>query len=258
MSKKGNTAHTALAAVALAAATACGGGTAPAGSAASGKPAASAEKAGRPCVELVQMIQRCIDTKMPEDERAAETRNLQQYQGTWAALLTDTTCQERIVSKVRSDDYECYRDEAKKRAIQTPCTLVTQAEIEAAVKTPVEEGVHRGEHCSYAFKDKPFIEPMQITVHWTGGTDDVEAARLAMKMMGGILKSQTGMTGLTHGETLDGLGDEAFFGIAGIHPMLTVRKADASFAVEGAAEEALVAIARLAVPRLVPDPPRER
>lgn len=246
------------AALALAVA-ACGGTSAAPGAAAtSGKPAASATKAGSPCADLVQMVQRCIDTKMPEEERPVEKRNLQYYQGTWAAMQTAAGCQERIVSKVRGDEYECYRDEVKKRGIQTPCTLVTRAEVEAAVKTPMAEGVHRGEHCSYEFKEKPFLEAMQITVHWSGAADEVKGARIAMKMMGQVLKNQTGMTGLTHGETLDGLGDEAFFGIAGIHPMLTVRKGDASFEVEGAAQEALVQIAKLAVPRLIPDPPKDR
>jgi hypothetical protein len=243
----------------LAAAAACGGtGAAPAATKSGKAASSSAGTTAGPCVDLVQMVQRCIDTRMPEDERAEARSDLSQYQGKWAAFLTDSRCQERIVSKVRGDEYECYRDEATKRGIQTPCTLVTRAEVEAAVKTPVGEGVHRGEHCSYEFKEKPFIEPMQITVHWSGAEDEVKAARLAMKMMGQILKSQTGMTGLTHGETLDGLGDEAFFGVAGIHPMLTVRKADASFEVEGAAEEAMIQIARLAVPRLTPDPSHDR
>ena len=246
-------------AAALAATSGCGGNTAASpASTTSGTSKASASKAGRPCVDLVQMVQRCIDTKMPDDERDKARSDLKHYQGTWAAFLNDATCQERIVSKVRDDEYECYRDEAAKRAIQTPCTLVTRAEVAAAVKTPVGEGVHRGEHCSYDFTEKPFIEPMRITVHWSGAEDEVKAARFAMKMMGQVLKNQTGMTGLTHGETLDGLGDDAFFGVAGIHPMLTVRKGDASFEVEGAAEEALIQIARLAVPRLKPDPPRER
>jgi hypothetical protein len=253
---KPNVVHTIIAA-ALAVA-ACGGTSAAPNSAASGRPAAASTKAGDTCADLVQMVHRCIDTKMPEDERARARSDIQHYEGKWASFLTAARCQERIVSEVRGDDYECYRDEAAKRGIQTPCTLVTRAEVEAAVKTPVEEGVHRSEHCSYAFKENPYVEPMQITVHWSGAADEVQAARLAMKMMGGILKNQTGITGLTHGETLDGLGDEAFFGIAGIHPMLTVRKGDASFEVEGAAQEALIQIARLAVPRLTPDPPQER
>jgi hypothetical protein len=258
MNMRRNAVH-AIIAVAFAAASACGGsGATPAASTSSVKPATSAAKAGGPCTEVVQMMQRCIDTKMPEDERDRARNDLKHYQGAWAAFLTDASCQEHLVSKVRADEYECYREAAKKHAIQTPCTLVTRAEIEAAVKTPVAEGVHRGEHCSYEFKEKPFVEPMQITVHWSGAEDDVKASRLAMKMMAQVLKNQTGMTGLTQGETLDGLGDDAFFGVAGIHPMLTVRKGDASFAVEGAAEEALVQIARLAVPRLTPDPPRER
>jgi len=247
----------AILATALAMTSGCGGSESTA-STASSKPAAPIAKAGSPCVDLVQMVQRCIDTKMPDDERAKARSELRQYQGKWAAFQTASTCQEAIVSRVRGDDYECYRDEVVKRSIQTPCTLVTRAEVEAAVKTPVAEGVHRGEHCSYEFKEKPFIEPMQITVHWSGGEDDVQAARLAMSMMGKIVKNQTGIGGLAQGESLDGLGDEAFFGIAGIHPMLTVRKADASFGVEGAAQEALVQIARLALPRLIPDPPRER
>lgn len=249
----------AVLAAALGATLGCGGHTsASPASTTSGASTGPAAKAGNPCVDLVQMVHRCIDTKMPEDERARARSDIGHYEGKWAAFLTATRCEERIVSEVRGDDYECYRDEGAKRGIQTPCSLVTRAEIEAAVKTPVGEGIHRGERCSYEFKDKPFIEPMRITVHWTGAEDDVKATRMAMKMMGQVLKNQTGMTGLTHGETLDGLGDDAFFGVAGIHPMLTVRKGDASFEVEGAAEEALIQIARLAVPRLKPDPPRDR
>lgn len=252
-----NAVHVILA-VALAATCGCGGNSAASPVSTAGKSTATAAKTGGPCVDLVQMVHRCIDTKMPDEERAKARGDIAHYEGKWAAFLTATRCEERIVSEVRSDEYECYRDEAAKRAIQTPCNLVTRAEVQAAVKTPVGEGVHRGERCSYDFTDKPFIEPMRITVHWSGAEDDVKATRMAMKMMGQVLKNQTGMSGLTHGETLDGLGDDAFFGVAGIHPMLTVRKGDASFEVEGAAEEALIQIARLAVPRLKPDPPRER
>jgi hypothetical protein len=249
----------AVLAAALVGTSACGGSSAAGTSTTSGKtPTPAARAAGSSCAEVVQIVQRCIDTKMPEEERDKARNDLKHYQGAWAAFLTDARCQEHLVSEIRGDEYECYRDEAKQRGVQTPCTLVTRSEIEAAVKTPVGEGVHHGEYCSYDFTEKPFVEPMRITVHWSGAEEDVKASRLAMKMMGQVLKNQTGMTGLTQGETLDGLGDDAFFGVAGIHPMLTVRKGDASFEVEGAAEQALVQIARLAVPRLTPDPPRER
>src|SRR5438105_3664642 len=97
---------------AFAAAAACGGsspgagGAGSPGGAAAAKTSTTAARGADPCVDLVQMVHRCIDTKMPDEERAAARSDIKHYEGTWAAFLTPARCQERIVSEVRGDEYQ--------------------------------------------------------------------------------------------------------------------------------------------------------
>lgn len=237
----------------LLALTACGGSAAqPQGSAVQ-----TTARQGDPCADYVRMVQRCIGTKMPQEDREDARNSLASFQH-FQALATSAQCEARIRSKIRDDENDCYTEEAVKYRVQTPCTILTKAEIESAVHTPLGDPVHLGERCRYPFKEKPFLEPLTITVRWSGDEGAVKGAEIAQKMIGAIVANQTGIKGLSSGEKVQGIGDDAYFTVAGIHPTLTARKGDLSFQVEGAAREALITIAQTALPRLTPEPSRRR
>lgn len=216
-------------------------------------------KAGAECDEFFQMVSRCIDTKMPESERASERQNLDYSR----KMLGDSpmlraaagpSCQQNIRNAIQNDSYDCYAGEAAKRGIQTPCSLLTRAELEQILQTALEDGIHRGSQCIYGFAANAARHPFRMTIHWKDGRDELIAARGAQAMLNGRLQKETGMSGSVPGATVEGVGDDAFFTVAGIWPMLCARVGDVAVSVEGASQEQLIAIARKALPRIQPDP----
>jgi hypothetical protein len=230
---------------------ACGGSHAATGGAA-GKPGsetASNTTSSAACADYLRIVTQCIETKMPEDERANERQNLAMFKK-FRAAATAERCAANLRNAIRQDSYGCYSEEAAKRGIQTACSLLTRVELEAIVGAPLEEGVPRNMKCSYAFAGQPFREPMKIAVRWHGGRDEVEATRGAQAMVNGRLAKDTGKSDFVPGAKVDGVGDDAFFTLADIWPMLQARLGDVSIGVEGLEGDQMIAIARLALPRI--------
>jgi hypothetical protein len=245
-------------------AIACGGSHAAGASggttADAGKPDASDARAKGPapssCDDYVRIVTECIETKMPESDRAHERQNLAIFRKNLAQAATPPSamCEANIRTAIRQDSDGCYEAEAAKRGIQTACTLVAHAELEEILHAPLDHGVTRDMQCSYAFASEPFREPLKIGVHWKGGHDEMEAARGGQAIVNGRLAKETGQSDLVPGAGVDGVGDDAFFTVAGVWPMLAARLGDVSVTIEGADRDQLIAIARKALPRIEPEP----
>jgi hypothetical protein len=228
-------------------------------SASAGKPGpaqpASNSTPSAACDDFVRIVTQCVETKMPESERATERQNLAMFKKMQASFPVAagrmaSQCEANIRNAIRQDSYGCYGEEAAKRGIQTACSLLTRAELEGIVGVPLEDGVPLNMKCSYAFAGQPFREPLKITVRWHGGRDEVDAARAAQAMVNGRLAKETGTSDFVPGAKVDGVGDDAFFTLAGIWPMLQARLGDVSIGIEGLERDPMIAIARLALPRI--------
>jgi hypothetical protein len=88
-------------------------------------------------------------------------------------------------------------------------------------------------------------------VHWTDGRQQLAAARYALRRLENKTRTAAGDKTVV-GTTVTGLGDDAFFLMAGLMPLLHARKGDAAIIVEaqGASDDQLVAIARKVLARL--------
>jgi hypothetical protein len=169
------------------------------------------------CDNYVRMVRQCIETKMPESERAGERQNLVMFRKTLERFPTAAThCAANMRNEIRQDSYGCY-----------------------------------------AFAGEPLRGPLKIKVRWEGARDDIDAARGAQAIVNGKLTKVTGTSDFVPGAAVEGVGDDAFFTLAGIWPMLTARLGDVSIAVEGVERDKLIAIARLALPRIKPEQKRE-
>jgi hypothetical protein len=224
------------------------------------QPAAArdASATGSPeCDDYVRLVSTCIETKMPESERAEARQELEFFRKAHAsspfAAMAGSSCLKNIRSRIQSDSYGCYAEEAAKRGIQTSCTVLTRAELEQLLGTSLEDGVQDSSTCTYAFAGQQRL-PFQVTVHWSAGEDEMVAARGAQAMVNGRIGKETGMSGLVPGAAVEGVGDEAFFTVAGVWPMLIARLGDVAVGVEGAPKDQLVAVARVALPRIKPQP----
>jgi hypothetical protein len=216
-------------------------------------------KDGAECDEYFHMVSRCIETKMPESERASERQRLDYFRNMLGnspmlRAAAGPSCNQNIRNEIRNDSYDCYAEEAVKRGIQTPCSLLARTELEQNLQVALEDGIHRGAQCIYGFAGNPARHPFRIKVHWKDGRDELTAARGAQALLNGRLQKETGMSGFVPGATVEGVGDDAFFTLAGIWPMLCARAGDVAVSVEGASQEQLIAIARKALPRIQPDP----
>jgi hypothetical protein len=202
------------------------------------------------CDKFIQMVSECIRTKVPPSARAEEQQRLDAFQaalGFVAGPALAEQCAENIRLEMRRDRYGCYAAQAAKAGVQTPCSLVTRAELEQILATSYSEGQHSGSKCMFATTGGS-ARPVTIEVRWTGGREELEGARIAQKAVDP--RTSTGRS-VVRGKTVAGLGDDAFLIVAGFMPMLYVRKGDAAVSVMApATEEQLTAIARKALERL--------
>jgi len=210
------------------------------------------------CDKFIQMVNECIRTKMPPSVRAEEQQRLDTFRGMLnfvAGPALGEKCAENIRLEIQRDRYGCYAAEAARTGIQTPCSLVTQAEVQQIVGRPLRSGEHQGARCVYAAAGSLPL-PVVIEVHWTDGREQLAAARDALRRPENKTRTATGDKTVV-GTTVPGLGDDAFFLMAGLMPLLHVRKGDAAIVVEaqGASDVQLVAIARKALERLRPRVP---
>jgi hypothetical protein len=134
---------------AQAAATDSGRGAAPGAQAAAGE---TSRGAGDECEDFFRMVGRCIETRIPEPERAAERHNLEADRSLLARSpvspsAAERSCKANIRSAIRQDRYGCYADEAKKRGVQTACALLSRGELEKIVDAALEDGALVGAAC---------------------------------------------------------------------------------------------------------------
>jgi hypothetical protein len=133
---------------------------------------------------------------------------------------------------------------------QSPCSLLKRAELEEILRSPLEDGTADGSECVFGSAGSPW-RSVKMNVYWTGGREELDAARTGVGMVNRALRGPVGEQAAP-GADLEGLGDDAFFAMAGFVPMLFVRQGDAAISLEcsGATREQTVAIARKALERL--------
>ncbi|MGB2716158.1 MAG: hypothetical protein WBC51_18395 [Vicinamibacterales bacterium] len=206
------------------------------------------------CDRFIQMVSECIRTKMPADVRQEKQQQLDAFRsmiGTFISgpVLTEK-CTENIRIEIQRDRYGCYTAHAAKSGVQTPCSLVTHAELEQILGRSFRPGEHQAARCMYSPAGGPPL-PVVIETHWTDGRQHLAAARDAVRQLEKNTRTQAGKKTVA-GRTVEGLGDDAYFTLAGFMPMLHVRKGEAAVVIEaqGASDAQLTAIARKAVERL--------
>jgi hypothetical protein len=209
------------------------------------------------CDKYIRMVSECIATKVPESERADEQARLDSFRDVLThpmltAFAANGTCKENIRHEWEQDRYGCYTNEAKAAGIKTACSFITAAELEAILKVPMKEPVRDESKCHYA--PEKGMSTATIEVHRTRGRDEMDGARSGLRIMTKRMKKDVpdiDPTGILEGETILGLGDDAFFMTAGVMPFLYVRKGDASFNIEGYGDtkEQMIAIARTVLSR---------
>lgn len=136
------------------------------------------------------------------------------------------------------------------RHVQDPCSLVTQEELEAILQAPLGPAIHEDNECIYEAGGQP-LRSVTLTVHWEGGHEELRAARAGVALFNQSVRSVTDGTAAPS-STLDGVGDDAFFVMAGFMPMLYARVDDTAITIEsfGANEDEIVEIARTVLARI--------
>jgi hypothetical protein len=208
------------------------------------------------CNDYFRLVSRCIETKMPESERAEQRQNLENDRKMiesigWA--IAGQSCTENIRKAIQNDSHGCYAEEAAKRGIPTACTLMTRAELEQILQVALKDGIHDGDSCRYPPPANTTAETFKITVHWKDGRDDMDAARGALAGVNPRGRTESRMSEFVSGSTVEGLGDDAFFTLAGSEPMLSVRFGDVAISLVGATREQLIEIAQKMHPRIEPN-----
>ena len=207
------------------------------------------------CNDYFRMVSRCIETKMPESERASERQNLETTRSALESPLVQTMaadeCKKRIHTAIQQDGYGCYAEEATRRGVQTACNLLTRAELEQILKTTLSDGMQDGFVCKYQYPLKTWHEPFTITVYFKGGLSEMEASRQALKFFKSKKPNSVGQ--LVAGETVKDVGDDAFITEAGIEPILAARLGDVAVSLLGGSPDQLKEVARKVLPRIKPE-----
>lgn len=216
---------------------------------------ASATAGTSDCNDYFRMVGHCIETKMPESERASARQDLETTRNALESPMVQTMaagdCKKRILNAIQQDSYGCYKEEAAQRGVQTACNLLTRAELEQILKTTLSDGIQDGFVCKYQFPLKAWHEPFAITVYFKGGRNEMEAARQAVKFFGGKGPNSVGQ--LVAGATVKDVGDDAFVTEAGIEPILTARRGDVAVSLLGGTPDQLNEVARKVLPRIQPE-----
>lgn len=221
------------------------------------KPASAAHTE---CDEYVRLVSHCIENKMPEGERAGARQTLDMSRAAFAgngpikympAMDLQSYCTDLIREKIEGDEYGCYTEEAKKRGIQTVCSVMTKSELSDILGAPIEEGVQDGSTCRYAFTGPAAREPFKIALY-QDGRNQLSASRAAQKWMNSVSKGlPLGADDFVDGTRVDGLGDDAFMTSIGAHwPRLVARQDNVAVELFGGSGDQLIAIARKALPRI--------
>lgn len=203
------------------------------------------------CEKYFRMVTACIDSKVPEIERTEKKQELAYVRSILERApmsgIADF-CETALRDEMQKDTYGCYGAEAAKAGLQTPCSLMTSDELRQIVGAPVSEPKRDESDCLYQVPPSRYVK---LEVHWKGGRDELQAARDGMKIVDKQATRTEGFS-LVEGQKVDGLGDDAFFVVAGIMPWLYVRKGDTAVQIEayGGTQEQMMAVARIVLARL--------
>lgn len=205
------------------------------------------------CDKFFRTVSSCIDTKVPESERSDKRGSLAFVRSTLDRAPKGQAgqfCADALREEIQKDTYGCYAEEAAKAGVQTPCSLITRAEIKEILGSPVGDPIRDESTCVYPGEGAS-SRYVKLVVDWKDGRDELEAARAGAGILDKHLKRTVGQS-LVDGETIEGLGDDAFFLTAGIMPWLYVRKRDTSIQIEayGGTQEQMIAIGRKVLDRV--------
>jgi hypothetical protein len=155
---------------------------------------------------------------------------------------------------MQTDTYGCYAADAAKAGIRSACSLVTKEEMQQIVGLPIRVPKPDESKCLYQAVSNAG-HYVQLEVHWNDGRDHLDAARASKRIITKVMKKESpgvDPTAIVDGETVSGLGDDAFFMTAGLMPFLHVRKGDSAVTIEdfGGTKEEMIAVARKALSRL--------
>lgn len=115
-----------------------------------------------------------------------------------------------------------HRDSDPRHAGRDACTLVTKSEVGAAIGTPIVEATNdRGDRSKCIYRGAPgTYRIVEIEVNWTGGSEDVQTARVTGRAFGGFGKVAD----------VPGIGDDAV--MMPMNSGLIVRKGDTAITVD--------------------------
>lgn len=129
--------------------------------------------------------------------------------------------------------------------------MLTRAELEQILQNSLQDGIQDGFVCKYQYPLKTWHEPFRIEVYFKDGHEQMDASRGALKL---FKKGPNSVGQFVNGETLKDVGDDAFFTVAGIEPMLAARQGDVAVDLLGATPDQMVEVARKILPRIQPEP----
>jgi hypothetical protein len=216
---------------------------------------AAAQSTGYPaCDRYISMVTECIKTKMPSSERADAQGQLDAFRGALGFITGDRAtkaCEENMRLEMQRDKYGCYAARAAAAGVKTACSLLTPSDLQEVFGTAYSAGQPANYACLYASPQSPERQA-RLEVAWNDGRGEMEAWRGGVDQVKRDMPKRTGQQAPVGAETVAGVGDDAFFVVAGFTPMMAARKGDVALSVrvQGASRDQLIAIVRKALARL--------
>jgi hypothetical protein len=217
---------------------------------------ANEQSTGYPaCDKYISMVSACIKTKMPQEARAEEQQRLDAFRdmlvNSFLGPRAAESCELNIRLEIQRDRHGCYAKEAAAAGVRTPCSLVTAAELGTILGASLEQGRPGNSACEYDSARTPGLG-VRLEVAWSDGRDQMDAWRGGVDQVREQVRKTLGQSAPVSGETVKGVGDDAFFVVAGFTPMISARKGDVAVSVraQGATRDQLIAILRSALQRI--------
>lgn len=135
---------------------------------------------------------------------------------------------------------------------RNPCDLLTKAEVEEALGTPVGEPRRNSNVCYFPPAEKKSLRSISYSVRWTGGREAMKTSKSVDTMIGALgdkdVRDAMKKAEAKTAAELEGLGDEASFKLVKLY----VRKGDATLTIDTrlCSRSQAIAVARKAVARL--------
>jgi hypothetical protein len=205
------------------------------------------------CDKYITMVSACIRT-MPPAERADRTQQLDGFRemlaGPFGAPLAER-CEENIRLEMQRDRHGCYAATAAAAGVLTACSLLTAADLDAILAGGFTQGRPGNSACEYPSSRRGDVT-VRVEVDWNDGRDSMDAWRGGVAQVRQQIRKTVGQEAPVSGETVKGVGDDAFLVMAGFTPMMAARKGDVAVSVRahGATRDQLIALVRKALERI--------